>query len=329
MGQMAADKFALPRGGVGLRKRPGQMPELAQRLFGCCKEVQARALGQGEIRLDAVQPRVDQQGEGDVGVHPRVGGAQLGTPQLARCGGDADELGAVLAGPADPARGLPAAETLVGVLGGIQEGGDLIDARYDPGDHLGQQIPPVGGFDGEVDVHAVARLIRQGLGGEIRSQAVSRHDGLHHRAEGQGVVGGGERFGVAEVDLVLARALLVVGALGLHAHLLERDADLPADVLALVHGGDVHVAGAVVGDRGGLALLIGLEEIKLHLRAERKAYAQGCGALHRLFQQRAGVCFQRRPVGVGNAAEHAHDLPVFPAPGERGERSGIGAKKEV
>ena len=121
----------------------------------------------------------------------------------------------------------------------------------------------------------------------------------------------------------------MVGALGLDSHLLQRDADLPADVLALVPGGDVHVAGAVVGDRGGLALLIGLEEIKLHFRPKGKAHAQGCGALHRLFQQRTGVCFQCRPVGVGDAAEHAHHLPVLAAPGEGGEGAGIGVKKEV
>ena len=97
------------------------------------------------------------------------------------------------------------------------------------------------------------------LGREVRRKAVSRDDCLHHSAESQGVVGGGKRVGIAKVDLVLPRALLMVGTLRLNPHLAERQADLTSHILALVHGGNIHIACPVKGDLCGLSVLVGLE----------------------------------------------------------------------
>ena len=56
-----------------------------------------------------------------------------------------------------------------------------------------------------------------------------------------------ERVGVAEVDLVLARAELVVAVLDRDAHRLERQDRLLAQVRRHVHLGEVEVAGVVEG----------------------------------------------------------------------------------
>ena len=178
-------------------------------------------------------------------------------------------------------------------------------------------------------MHPVSRLIRQRLGGKVRRQAVSRDDGLHHGTEGQGVVGGRQRIGVAKVDLVLSRPLLVVGAFRPDAHLTERQADLAPHIFTPVLGGDVHVTRPVKGDIRCLAVLVGLEQIKLHLRAEGKGDSAFHRTLHGLLEQGAGVRLQSRSVRVGNPAEHAHHLPVFAPPGQGGERGGIGMQEEV
>jgi len=48
------------------------------------------------------------------------------------------------------------------------------------------------------------------------------------------------------------------------AHLLQRQADLPTHVFALVLRGDIHIGGAVVRNARRLAVFIQLEEIEFH-----------------------------------------------------------------
>ena len=121
----------------------------------------------------------------------------------------------------------------------------------------------------------------------------------------------------------------MVGALRLDPHLTEGEADLAPYILPLIHGGNVHIARPVKGDLCGLPVLVGFEEIKLHLRAEGKGDPALCRALHGFSEQGAGIRFESRPVRVGNAAEHSHHLAVFTSPGQGGECSGIGMQEEI
>ncbi len=75
--------------------------------------------------------------------------------------------------------------------------------------------------------------------------------------------------GVLEVDLVLALGALVVAGLDLKAHLLQGHADLPAGALPVVQGAQVEVARLVLGRVVGVALVVGLKEEELQLRARR------------------------------------------------------------
>ena len=133
-------------------------------------------------------------------------------------------------------------------------------------------------------MQAVARLVFQGLGAEVRIQPVPGRRGVHHRAEGQGVVRRRQGIGIAEVDLVLAGTLLMVGTLRPDAHALQGKAHLPADILPLVGRGNIHIPGIIVGDPGGLAVLVPAEEVKFHLRAEGEGQSRRLGILHRFFQ---------------------------------------------
>ena len=59
----------------------------------------------------------------------------------------------------------------------------------------------------------------------------------------------------------------MVGAFRLDAHLLQHQADLRRTFSPL-SASDVHVTGTVVGFLGGVAVLIGLEQVELHFGAE-------------------------------------------------------------
>ena len=52
-------------------------------------------------------------------------------------------------------------------------------------------------------MEAVSRLIRNGLRREIRVQSVSGSNGLHHGAEGHGIIRGAKGIGIPEIDLIL------------------------------------------------------------------------------------------------------------------------------
>ena len=101
-----------------------------------------------------------------------------------------------------------------------------------------------------------------GLGHERRVHAEVGGDLLHDEAERHHVVGHGERVGVAEVDLVLARAELVEAVLDRDAHRLERDDRLAPQLAHHVELGEVEEAGVV--ER--LGRLGRLEDEELHLR---------------------------------------------------------------
>ena len=80
-------------------------------------------------------------------------------------------------------------------------------------------------------VHARAVDAVDRLGHERRVQAVLVGDGLEGELEGDGVVGGAQRVGVLEVDLVLAGGHLVVGGLDADPEGLQGVDHVLADLL--------------------------------------------------------------------------------------------------
>ena len=201
--------------------------------------------------------------------------------------------------------------------------------RENTGDHLRHNVLAGGAAGGEIDVHAVARFAAQGLRGEVGGKTVAQGDGIYDCAERDRIVRGFDRLGIPEIDLILTGSLFMVGAFRADAHLFKRQADLAADVLALILGRNVHVPGAVVGDRGRFAVFVPPEEIKLHLRTKRERNAHRRGVVYRLLQQRAAVTLKGCAVRAQNAAEQARHTPVIRPPREQTERRGVRLQKEI
>ena len=93
-----------------------------------------------------------------------------------------------------------------------------------------------------------------GFGMNDATQPELLRDVLHDEPERRDVVGGRQRVGVAEVDLVLAVRDLVVRRLDLEPHLLEHVHDRAPRILAEVRRREVEVAADVVRDRRRLAV---------------------------------------------------------------------------
>ena len=72
------------------------------------------------------------------------------------------------------------------------------------------------------------------------------------------------------------------------AHLLQRQADLPAYIFAPVHGSNVKVPGPVKGAVGGLALLVGFEQVELAFRACQQTVAGLLGLTKSAAKELAG-----------------------------------------
>ena len=187
------------------------------------------------------------------------------------------------------------------------------------GKDLGHHISLIFADNREVDVHSVARLVCQRLGPEIGIQPVPGRHRIHSRPEGHCVICRSDRVRIAEINFILAGPLLMVGAFRPDAHALQRQADLPADILPLVCRGNVHVTGMVIGNFGRLAVLVPLEQIKLHLCSEGKGQPGLFCILYRFLQQTPGIRSDHGAVRLGHGAEHPHHPPMFRPPGQHTE----------
>jgi hypothetical protein len=159
--------------------------------------------------------------------------------------------------PADEAGRLVAApEPLVRVHELVRDGGDLVRVREQARDELATGLRQlvlralfvervlVALEQRHVRVHAAAGC-RTGLRHERRVHALLDRDLLDDRAEGHDVVGGREGVRVAQVDLVLARAALVVAVLHRDAEVLEHPHAPATEVVRRAAGNVVEVAGRV------------------------------------------------------------------------------------
>jgi hypothetical protein len=117
----------------------------------------------------------------------------------------------------------------------------------------------------QVGVHPAARLVAERLGHEGRVHALAERDLLDDVPGGEDVVGGGQRVGVAQVDLLLAGGDLVVAELHRDAHPLQHGDRVAAEVLADAVRRQVEVAGAVDRHRHLAAAGQPLEQEELDL----------------------------------------------------------------
>lgn len=171
---------------------------------------------------------------------------------------------------------VEAAQPAVRVRDGVEQGGHVRGAGEDAGDEafghrrMAVSAPkqiPAALRKRQVDVQAVAVAVGERLGHKGGEQAVLCGDCLDRHFEGDEIIRRTQRVCVSEIHLMLAGAALVVGAFRPQPHLLEGEADLPADVFPLIQRGDIVEAAAVVRGHRRLTGRVGFEQVELALGA--------------------------------------------------------------
>ncbi len=171
-----------------------------------------------------------------------------------------------------------------------------------------------------VGMHAAAVLTEDRLGHEGGIDAVLGRDFLDNQTIGHSVVGDLESVVIADIDLVLAGADLVVAVLDIDTHLIERQHGIAPEVAGDVKRRQIKIA-ALVENLGALGIL----EIKeLEFRAHIKVVeAHIRGALEGAFELVARVTVIRGAIRVENVADHAANLVLLAAPRQQLESRGV------
>ena len=167
-----------------------------------------------------------------------------------------------------------------------------------------------------VGVHPAAVDPLDRLRHERRQEAEPVGHVADDELEGGEIVGGGERVGVPEVDLVLPGGDLVVRRLHLEPHLHQLLDDDPADLLALVDRAQVEVGPGVVGHRGGRAVRALLEQEELGLAARHHREAELPGPLDLALERGARAAGERLLVRRVDVAEQPPDPAAFVVVGQ-------------
>ena len=200
--------------------------------------------------------------------------------------------------PADITGSFETAEAAVRIGQGIENGGDfsgsLEDARNKAFSRLGMVLTLMKQVfsalrKGEVNVQAVSAFPGQRLGHEGGEAAVLGGNCFHRHAKSNEIIGGGKGVGIPEIDLVLTWSPFVMGAFRQKAHFFQSQADLPADVFAPIQRGHIVIAAPVVGNQGGISLLICAEQIEFTFCASIADVSHICTALNSLFENIAAV----------------------------------------
>ena len=336
LAQRIADQLVGEHGIDGLLQRARQVGDTLRFAgsFVHREDVLGDLGGRSHALLDAVQPSRETDRQRQIGVAGRVGAAQFDARSLTAGGGNANERGAVAGRPCEIAGRLIAGhEPLVGIDQRVGDGGHGAHMVQQTGDEgvgflrESQRVARVGKHvfaileQRHIGVHAAAVDAEHRLGHEGGVQAVLLRQRLDGQLEGHDVVGGGQRVGVLEIDLVLSSRDLVMGGLDFKAHLLKRHADFAAGALAVIERAQVKIAGFVARLGGRAPRIVGLEEEKLALGADVEGIAQLGRARQRALERAAGIADERRAVGVIDVADQSRDATMLRPP--RQNRVGI------
>ena len=101
-------------------------------------------------------------------------------------------------------------------------------------------------------------------------------------------------------------------------HVLEQYAHLAAGDLALIDGAEIEVASLIIGIRGSLAAIVGMEEEELQLRTDEEAIAQSLGMAQHALQYVAGTALKGLAVGRVHIADEPCDIALL-IPGQDAE----------
>ncbi len=178
-----------------------------------------------------------------------------------------------------------------------------------------------------MDVHSRSVDAENRLRHERRVEAMVERDLLDDETERRDAIGGRDRVRVLEVDLVLPGRDLVMRGFDLEAHLLERDDDVPARLLASIDRGEIEIGAFVVGIDDRVSIRVAAEKEELGFRPRHHRVAERGGLVHLLLEREAGASAERRAIRVVDVADQAADF--FPVVGPGIDGKGVQIRNQV
>ena len=158
------------------------------------------------------------------------------------------------------------------------------------------------------------------LGHEGRVHAITASDGFDGLFERHQAISRSNRFIKAEVDFMLARCHLVMRGLDFKAHFLQGQDDFAPDIFTLAERFEVEIRACVIGQGGGIALVIVVEQEKFAFRANVEDVAHLLGLTNDFPEDLArvagkGLAFERFEI-----ADQPGHFTLLRPPGENQER---------
>jgi hypothetical protein len=197
-------------------------------------------------------------------------------------------------------------------MGMTEQTGDELtrDVREPVGiTRVGERVP-ITFEEREVGVHARALDTGEGFRHERGMKTPLEGDLLHDQANGHHGVCHRQRVGVAQVDLVLARGILVLRVLDRNPHVLECEHGSLPEVRGEVGDSELEVRPPVERYGGSRRRSISeVEVLDLRSRVERET-PPSC-LLERPAQHVAGAALERRAVEVQDVTEDPRHLGVL------------------
>ena len=180
----------------------------------------------------------------------------------------------------------------------------------------------------DVRVHARTLHSTQRLGHEAGVDAIPARHLLDHHARRHHGVGHGEGIGVAQVDLVLAARVFMLGVLDRDPHFLEHQDRTPSEVAGGVSHAEVEVRARIECPGRVAGIRVGEVEV-LDLRGGEKGVPGRAGPLEGPSQRMTRITFEGCAVQVGDVAEDPGHRRVVVVPRQQLERLGVGSGQDV
>ena len=177
-------------------------------------------------------------------------------------------------------------------------------------------------------MHSRTLFVREWLRHETRDEAGLSCEFLDDVSCRHDVIGHGERIGVAQVNFVLSRSVLVLGVLHPDTHLLESQHGLTTQHTASVIGQEIKVTAVIDGNGSTRSLDVGEVEV-LQFGSDVKRVSLVVCVTEDSPELLTRATFKDRTVGVDDVAKYSGDTFTGLVPRQKLERGQVGSSENV
>ncbi len=134
--------------------------------------------------------------------------------------------------------------------------------------------------EAHVGMHTGTGLPKERLGHKGGADAMRIRSRFYHHFKGMDIVCSRKSLAVLKIDFMLGDSTFMMGRFNLKSHVLKSQADIAPAALSHVGRPHVKIAGRIIGDGGGMAVLVPIEKEEFAFRP----HVEGISHLRRFLQ---------------------------------------------